>query len=57
MKKMNKTKVALALGLLCTGMASQAQWAVFNVSDALRISLFILPNLSLFGKGFGQKRR
>ena len=31
----NKTKVALALGLLCTGMASQAQWLTFNVSDAL----------------------
>ena len=35
MKKTNKTKIALALGLLCTGMASQAQWATFNVSDAL----------------------
>lgn len=33
--KKNKTKIALALGLLCTGMASQAQWATFNVSDAL----------------------
>lgn len=35
MKKMNKTKVALALKLTNTGMASQAQWATFNVSDAL----------------------
>lgn len=36
MKRLNKKKIGLALGLVLTlTTASQAQWATFNVSDAL----------------------
>lgn len=36
MKRLNKTKIGLAVGLILTlTTVSQAQWATFNVSDAL----------------------
>lgn len=35
MKMINKTKIALASMLLITGMGANAQWATFNISDAL----------------------
>lgn len=35
MKKINKKKIVLAIGLVLTLSTSQAQWATFNISDAL----------------------
>lgn len=35
MKKLNISKISLAIGLVLTITTSQAQWATFNVSDAL----------------------
>lgn len=35
MKKINMKKISLAVGLIVTLSTSQAQWATFNISDAL----------------------
>ena len=35
MKLINKTKITLASMLLMTGIGANAQWATFNISDAL----------------------
>lgn len=35
MKKLNIKKISLAIGLIVTLSSSQAQWATFNISDAL----------------------